>query len=119
MTDIDKFMANQDRLQGMMIEAYQGHKIPNWYVFKPYFDWKMGLRGCSFTGIEIREMRNTAKNTLSRYYETYPNASDVIDFENQDDVFYMYRGYGDDAPIVGYLEAIDEELTNIFILRTI
>ena len=50
MTDIDKFMANQDRLQGMMIEAYQGQKIPNWYVFKPYFDWKMGRRGCTLRG---------------------------------------------------------------------
>lgn len=110
-------MANQDRLQGMMNEAYQEHKIPNWYVFKPYFDWKMGLRGCNFTRSEIREMRNTAKNILIRYYDAYPNAMDCIDYENQDDTLYLYRGYGDDAEIVGFLEIIDEELTNILILR--
>ena len=117
MTDIDKFMANQDRLQGMMIEAYQGHKIPNWYVFKPYFDWKMRLRGCDFAKREIREMWNTAKSILNRYYDTYANASNAIDYDNQEDIFYLQRGYGKDAEIVGYMEAIEEELTNIMILR--
>ena len=33
-----------------------------------------------FTRSEIREMRNTAKNILSRYYDTYPNAMDSIDY---------------------------------------
>ena len=70
-----------------------------------------------FTRSEIREMRNTAKNILSRYYDTYPNAMDSIDYENQDDVLYLYRGYEDDAEIVGYLSVIQEDLTNLLILR--
>lgn len=112
MNEVDKYFNDQDVFKGKMIEAYQKHTIPQWFVFHPYFDWKMGRRHCDFRIGEIQTMRNTARQLIERYDAKYPHAWDNINPEN------IYSGYGKDADIVCYLSNIEEELVNFLILRT-
>ena len=48
-------------------------------------------------------MRGVAHRLLSKYDEIYPNAMDNIEFNDTDDLFYLTRGYGKDAEVVGFL----------------
>lgn len=111
-----EYWEQQERFTALMIQAYDEHKIPNWYVFKPYIEWKR-TKVFRITNAEIREMLSVARRLLSKYDEIYPNAMDGIDFSDTEDLFYLTRGYGKDAQVVGFLTGIEEELTNILILR--
>ena len=111
-----EYWEQQERFTALMIQAYDEHKIPNWYVFKPYIEWKR-TKVFRITNAEIRKMRSVAHRLLSKYEEIYPNAMDNIEFNDTDDLFYLTRGYGKDAEVVRFLMEIDEELTNILILR--
>ena len=113
---MDEYFERQNRFTALLIQAYDEHRIPNWYVFKPYIEWKR-TKVFRITNAEIREMRSVAHRLLSKYDEIYPNAMDGIDFNNTEDIFYLTRGYGKDAEVVGFLTEINEELTNILILR--
>ena len=111
-----EYWEQQERFTALMIQAYDEHKIPNWYVFKPYIEWKR-TKVFRITNAEIRKMRSVAHRLLSKYDEKYPNSMDCIDFSDTNDLFYLYRGYGKDTEIVGFISEIHEELTNILILR--
>ena len=101
---------NQKRLQDIMIEAYEKHDIPYSDKFKPYFELKNQHRIEPLTEGEITEMMNTAQVMLLHYDEAYPYAMDVIDYNNVDDVLFLFRGYKGDASNVAFLTAIHEEL---------
>ena len=111
-----EYREQQERFTALMIQAYDEHRIPNWYVFKPYIEWKR-TKVFRITNAEISEMRSVAYRLLSMYEEMYPNSMDNIDFNDKEDFFYLYRGYGEDAEVVGILTEIEEELTNVLILR--
>lgn len=115
-SEVDIYAERQDKFMALMIEAYNQHRIPNWYVFKPYFDWKIS-KMFRIKLSEIREMRSVAHRLLEKYDQQYPNSMDGIDFNDTDDLFCYYRGYGKDAETVGLLTGIEEELTNIMIMR--
>lgn len=111
MTDADKYFWEQDEFRSKMIEAYKQHKIPQWFAFEQYFEWKIGNRGCDFTRSEITSMRNTISRLLDRYDKLYPDAWENINPENP------YSGYGEDWEVIRYLTFISEELVNFLILR--
>lgn len=117
-TDIDKFMANQDRLQAMMKEAYHNHTLPFWFVFTPYFQWKEGKRGCDFKHIELVEMRNVAERCIEIFDKKHPTAFDDLESFDRNSIFYPYNGYEGDAASVVFLSLIDDELTNLIILTS-
>ena len=100
----------------MMMEAYQQHRIPHWFVFRPYFDWKQGLRPYRFSASEIREMRRVALSLLKRYEAKHPDAWNQIQDADKGDPCYPWCGYGGDKEAVCVLNMINEELTNILIL---
>lgn len=106
----------QKRLTAMMLEAYQQHRIPHWFVFRPYFDWKQGLRPCRFSQSEIREMRRVALSLLKRYEAKHPEAWDHIQDSDKADPFYPWCGYDEDKEVVCFINQINEELTNLLIL---
>ena len=99
----------------MMLEAYQQHRIPHWFVFRPYFEWKQGLRPFRFSASEIREMRNVALTLLKTYEARHPDAWDYIQEADKEDPCYPWCGYGEDKETVCVLNTINEELTDQFI----
>lgn len=113
MNDVEKYYWEQDDFHAQMIDAYKQHKIPQWFAFHSYFDWKMGKRKCDFTSGEIASMRNTALRLIDKLDDLHPNAWENINPENP------YSGYKEDADVVKYLTQISEELVNIQILRMV
>lgn len=107
----ETLIQNQERIQEIMIESYEKCDIPYSDKFKPYFDLKSGHRIKPLTEGEIREMTNTAQAMLLQYYELYPYAMDVIDYNNVDDILFLFRGYKEDASNAAFLTTIHEELT--------
>lgn len=106
----------QERLTAMMLEAYQQRRIPHWFVFRPYFDWKKGLRPYRFSASEIKEMRRVALSLLKRYEAKHPEAWDHIQGADKKDPCYPWCGYGEDKEAVCILNQINEELTSFLIL---
>ena len=107
----------QERLDTTMLEAYQRHRIPHWFVFRPYFDWKQGLRPYRLSASEIREMRRVALSLLKKYEAKHPDAWDHIQDADKEDPCYPWCGYGEDKEMVCALNRIYEELTNLCVLQ--
>lgn len=101
---------NQKQIQDIMIEAYKKCEIPYSDKFQTYFDLKSSQRIEALTEKERTEMMNTAQAMLLHFYEMYPYAMDVIDYNNIDDILFLFRGYKGDAMNVAFLTAIHEEL---------
>ena len=118
MNEVDKHFLAQDEFRAKMIDAYKQQIIPQWYAFRPYFEWKMGLRGCDFTGSEITTMRSTTVRLLNKFDTLYPTAWDNVQYE-EDNIFSLYNGFGKDREVVCYLNNIYEELLNFIMLRAI
>lgn len=110
MNAVDKYFWEQDEFHAQMIDAYKHHKIPQWYVFAPYFDWKMGKRRCNFNIREVISMRQAAIRLIDKFDTLHPDAWENINPENP------YSGYGEDESVVKYLTQINEELVNILAL---
>ena len=118
MNEVEAYIHEQDLFKSRMIEAYNLQLIPQYFVFRPYFEWKMGLRGCDFNRSEITSMRNTATRLLNKYEEQYPNAWDNVRYV-ENDIYSIYEGFGKDKEIVCYLMNINEEMINLMILRVL
>lgn len=113
MTPFDK----QDIFYRQMIEDFRNGKIPSSSVFRPYFEWKMGL--CNHTDLTKQmafSMISEAVMLLEEYYAKHPSAFVGMNNYVNDDVWQEYNGFGDDKFIVSYLEGIEGELTNIISL---
>ena len=111
MNEVDKYFWEQDEFHKQMIDAYKQQRIPQWFAFRSYFEWKMGSRGCDFTTREIISMRNTSSRLIDKFDALYPDAWKDIKLENP------YLGYGEDWEVVRFLMFINEELVNFLILR--
>lgn len=102
----------QERLMALMLESYQRHRIPHWFVFRPYFEWKQGLRPHWFSASEIREMRRVALSLLKMYDTKHPDSWDHIQDADKGDPCYPWCGFGEDKEAVCVLNTIYEELTD-------
>lgn len=100
----------------LMVEAYKEHRIPQWYVFKPYFDWVDNNRQGRLRPSHIREMRRVALTLLKKYDLKHPGAFDKMGTTDRIDPFFPYDAYGEDKAEVSILNRINEELTNYLIL---
>ena len=100
----------------MMLEAYQQHRIPHWFVFRPFFDWKQGLRPYRFSPSEVREMRKVALALLKELDAKHPEAFDRMGTTDSGELYFPYDTYGEDKVEVYILNQINEELTNYLIL---
>lgn len=118
--DIDivgRLLDNQNKLCALMIEAYEQRKIPNWYVYRPYFEWKQ-KKICDIPSETLLEMRSVTYSALQEYDAKYPDSFDHINYEDTDNLFYLYEGYGKDKETVAFLDIINEDITNLLILRS-
>ena len=113
MNEAEKYFWEQDEFHKQMVEAYKQQRIPQWFAFHSYFEWKMGKRGCDFTINEIVSMRRTASRLIDKFDALHPDAWENINPDN------LYSGYKEDEDIVKYLSQINEELINIQILRVV
>ena len=99
-----------------MMEAYRKHQIPQWYAFKPYFDWVNNNRHGHMQPCHIREMRSVALSLLKMYEVKHPDAFDKMGSTDRSDPFFPYDAYGEDKVVVSTLNQINEELTNMLLL---
>ena len=99
-----------------MVKAYREHRIPQWYVFKPYFEWVNNNRHGRIRHCHIQEMRKVALSLLKKYDEKHPDAFDRMGTTDRTNPFFPYDAYGDDKEVVSILNQINEELTS-FILE--
>lgn len=99
----------------IMVKAYREHRIPQWYVFKPYFEWVENNRCGRIRPCRIREMRRVALSLLKRYDEKHYDAFDRMGTSDRTDPFFPYDAYGDDKEVVSILNQINEELTSFII----
>lgn len=109
--NIEILIQNQQQIQDIMVETYEKGKAPYLDKFQAYFDLKCRQRKEPLTEEERTEMMNTAQAMLLHFYEMYPYAMDVIDYNNTEDILFLFRGYGGDASNVAFLTVIHEELT--------
>ena len=107
----------EERFTALMVEAYREHRIPQWYVFKPYFEWIQNNRHGRIRPCHIREMRSVALSLLKKYDERHPNAFENMGSTDRNDPFFPYDAYGKDKVEVSILSTINEDLTNFFILH--
>lgn len=99
-----------------MVEAYREHRIPQWYVFKPYFDWVENNRQGRIRHCYIREMRRVALSLLKKYDSKHPDVIDKMGATDRMDPFFPFDAYDEDKVEVSVLNRINEELTNYLIL---
>ena len=100
----------------LIVEAYKKRLIPQWYVFKPFFDWVENKRQGQIRPCHIREMRRVSLNLLKKYDEKHPDAFDKMGTTDMATPFFPYDSYGEDKEIVCILNQIIEGLTNFLIL---
>ena len=98
-------------------EAFNTHRIPYWFVFKPYFKWVENDRCGRIRLCRIREMRRVALSLLKKYDEKHPLAFDRMGTTDGTDPFFPFDAYGEDKVVVSILNRINEELTNTLIMR--
>lgn len=115
MTEIDIYFKKQDEFKAKMIAAYDNCSLPHWFLFKPYFEWKKGLRGCDFKVTEIYEMRNIAMSILDLYDKCYPNAF-TASLSDSDTSLFPFENHEKDSSNYVILNAIIEELTKLLLL---
>ena len=99
-----------------MVEAYREHRIPQGYVFKPYFDWVADRRNSPLRICQVREMRRVALSLLKKYDSKHPDAFDKMGATDRMDPFFPFDAYDEDKVEVSILNRINEELTNYLIL---
>ena len=100
----------------LMVEAYREHRIPQWYVFKPYFEWVENNRHGRLRPCHINEMRRVALSQLKKCDEKHPDAFDRMGETDRTDPFFPFDAYREDKVEVSILNRIKEELTNYLIL---
>ena len=110
MTPYDKVLLIRER----MIEDYTKGNLP--VCFKPYFDWKLGKRELDeITRNEAALMMDCCSDLIDQYYDKYPNSFTKVDINMDDNPWQNYEGFAEDKYIVSYLEAIDYEITNLWV----
>ena len=107
-------MKNND-FTALMVKAYKEHRIPQWYVFKPYFEWIQNNRHGRIRPCHIREMRSVALSLLKKYDGRHPDAFDKMGTTDRSDPLFPYDAYEEDKVIVSTLNQIIEELTNLLL----
>lgn len=107
----------QDLFMAQMCKDYALGKIPHKDIFKPYFDWKSGgpLIYTSVNKSEAYDIIQKARDVLYDFYEMYPDSYKDIPLSNNDDPWLEYTGFGKDKYIVSYLEALENEMTNLLV----
>lgn len=100
----------------LMVKAYTEHRLPQWYVFKPYFEWVENNRQGRLRPCHIHEMRRVALSLLKRYDAKHPDAFEQMGAVGRDDPFFPYNAYGEDKEEVSIISRIIEELTNQLII---
>ncbi len=113
-------ISNMDRydiFKERMLDDYKNGTV-NDSVYKPYFEWKLGKYNIRNLHLkEVRRMIEAASIDIEKYNHKYPHA-----FENQspyigNDPWDNFKGFGSDSYIVSYLYAIEEEMTNLLVMR--
>ena len=106
----------EKELIAIMVEAYREHLIPQWYVFRPYFEWIADKGNSHLRIFQVREMRRVALSLLKQYDEKHPDAFGKMGTTDWLDPIFPYDAYGEDKVIVSILNRIIEELTPFLIL---
>ena len=101
----------------IMVKAYTEHRLPQWYVFKPYFEWVENNRQGRLRPCHIHEMRRVALSLLKKYDEKHPDAFDRMGETDRADPFFPFDTYGEDKVEMSILNRINEELTTLLLLR--
>lgn len=100
----------------LMVEAYREHRIPQWYVFKPYFEWIQNNRHGRIRPCHIREMQSVALSLLKKYDKKHPDAFALMGATDRSDPFFPFDAYGEDKVVVSTLNRINEELLSSFVI---
>lgn len=113
------YFERQDQFKRIMLDTYEQHGIPKEEMFAPYFKWKKGVgQGIPPPPTQLSLMKNAAQEIIEAFDVKHPNAWDEVDLNKaENDLLFLYRGYNEDAVIVGIISAIEEELTNIMLLE--
>lgn len=106
-------MSREERFNTLMIKAYNEHRIPCWYVFRPFFEKRNRL-----LIVELREMLRVAVRLLKQFESKHPDAFDKISAVDKNDIYYPFTGYEKDKEAVSILNRIVEQITGYFIART-
>ena len=103
-----------------MIQYFESGKLSN--DFEPYFKWKKGITDISSISQECGwTMRDKAKELLDYYYDKHPEAFNNVElyhydpdnYDIEESLWCQYKGFKEDKYVVSYLEAIDEELSEL------
>lgn len=108
-------MKNND-FTALMVKAYKEHRIPQWYVFKPYFEWIQNNRHGRLRPCHIREMRSVALSLLKKYDMKHPDAFNKMGTTDRTAPFFPFDVYGEDKVVVSTLNRINEELLSSFVI---
>ena len=103
-----------------MYQYFESGKLSN--DFDPFFNWKKGKADISSISQECGwTMRDKAKELLDYYYDKHPEAFSNVElyhydpdnYDIEESLWCQYKGFKEDMYVVSYLEAIDEELSEL------
>lgn len=108
----------QDIYHERMKVDYECGRISN-PIFKPYFDWKLYNSPIILLTKEIcYKIMKEAQRELEELDTKHPDAHNhLLEESTEDDVWKPYKGYESDCYLYSYLIGIENEITNILIMK--